>query len=681
MSTSLRILGLAAALGGLFVAAVVPACGGNPEIASTGGASSSSGTGKSSSSTSSSGVSTSSSGSGGASSSSSSGAGGTPPCTGDGDCAGKPGGAFCDTKTGQCVECLPTNDKCGMGQYCNASNTCVVGCGDDTDCNKPTVCDKGTHQCVGCQGDPDCMPGTICVMQACQPGCNPMHDCQMGSTCCSGQCADTTKDTKNCGGCNMPCPTPDNTVQACVASMCKIACEPAFADCDGTLMNGCEHNKLVDGPCLCAPGSMQACYQGAPGTQNVGPCKAGKQVCDPSGTSWGPCVGQVLPIPEICANNVDDDCNGAVDDVQDIDGDGWTRCNGDCCETLAQCSNPAQVNPGAFEIVGDGVDNDCDPNTSDVNPAAACSTMQKTASVTAQDLANAMDICQTTTANPPLPQKKWGLITSKLLLADGSNPNATALSDIQNKQIAALVDFGTVITPKKAKTFAGMSTGYMRDEDDLPPNPFIDPDPGTSLTTSLTISGAGGPLGFFSGKHGGALPSGNCNGMTCPTGTSANDSVNLELQIRVPTNAQSFSYDFRFFTAEYQAWQCTVYNDFFLALLTSGAAGIPADHQISFDANKNPISVNNAFFQVCPGNALNCGACPNGTGDLAGTGMELFSSGGGTTWLTTDAPVVPGETITLDFQIFDTEDHILDSLVILDNFRWNTQALPVGTHQ
>jgi hypothetical protein len=90
--------------------------------------------------------------------------------------------------------------------------------------------------------------------------------------------------------------------------------------------------------------------------------------------------------------------------------------------------------------------------------------------------------------------------------------------------------------------------------------------------------------------------------------------------------------------------------------------------------------VNNGFFQVCVPKGGICGACPFGNSELALTGMQLNNTGGGTTWLTTDAPVLPGETITLDLMIFDVSDHLLDSLTLLDNFRWNVQTAVVGTH-
>ena len=57
------------------------------------------------------------------------------------------------------------------------------------------------------------------------------------------------------------------------------------------------------------------------------------------------------------------------------------------------------------------------------------------------------------------------------------------------------------------------------------------------------------------------------------------------------------------------------------------------------------------------------------------------SVGGGTSWLTTDAPVLGGETITLDLTIFDVGDQGWDSHVLIDNFRWGLNTTTVGTHE
>ena len=69
-------------------------------------------------------------------------------------------------------------------------------------------------------------------------------------------------------------------------------------------------------PAACIPGNQNAClYTGPAGTENVGVCHAGKQVCDAQGHSFGPCAGEVLPAPkEDCGNAIDDDCNGQPND-------------------------------------------------------------------------------------------------------------------------------------------------------------------------------------------------------------------------------------------------------------------------------------------------------------------------------------------------------------------------------
>ncbi|HEX8117169.1 MAG TPA: putative metal-binding motif-containing protein [Pyrinomonadaceae bacterium] len=65
--------------------------------------------------------------------------------------------------------------------------------------------------------------------------------------------------------------------------------------------------------------------------------------------------------PEFCGDGLDNDCDGKVDcadetclnDCADRDGDGYSAAEGDCDD------DNAGVHPGATEICGDGVDNDC----------------------------------------------------------------------------------------------------------------------------------------------------------------------------------------------------------------------------------------------------------------------------------------------------------------------------------
>src|SRR5262249_23674010 len=146
----------------------------------------------------------------------------------------------------------------------------------------------------------------------------------------------------------------------------------------------------------------------------------------------------------------------------------------------------------------------------------------------------------------------------------------------------------------------------------------------------------------------------------------------LRARIRVPTNARGFSYQFKFYSAEFPEYLCNKYNDFFVALLSSSwtpdpkamppQMPLPADGNIALDAQGNPVSVDNGFFQVCfPPFGAAAGTCPSGTLELVDTGMggwgANLTDGGGTDWLTNEAPVVPGETIEIEFVIWDAGDH------------------------
>jgi hypothetical protein len=59
----------------------------------------------------------------------------------------------------------------------------------------------------------------------------------------------------------------------------------------------------------------------------VGACVLGTEVCELSGEigMWGACEGSILPGEEICANGVDDDCDGQVDE----------DCPEDCLKTVS----------------------------------------------------------------------------------------------------------------------------------------------------------------------------------------------------------------------------------------------------------------------------------------------------------------------------------------------------------
>jgi hypothetical protein len=166
--------------------------------------------------------------------------------------------------------------------------------------------------------------------------------------------------------------------------------------------------------------------------------------------------------------------------------------------------------------------------------------------------------------------------------------------------------------------------------------------------------------------HGGRLIGGYSGCPVIPGNTPVFDGVLLRLRVRVPTNANTISFNFAFLTSQFPD-VCTAYNDHFLALLTTNAAGVPADRNIIFDSLNRPMTVETVWYQICK--AVTYQPCPLGAGRLAGTGFDTVG-GGATDWLTSQALVVPGEIITLEFYLFDVGDHGWDTTVLLDNLQW-----------
>jgi hypothetical protein len=157
-------------------------------------------------------------------------------------------------------------------------------------------------------------------------------------------------------------------------------------NCDGSV-------DETNVPPVCTVGATRSCYSGPSATRGVGRCRDGLQTCitSSSGPAWDvSCVGEITPWPfdggEIAGNNVDDDCDGSVDEAppqtkicyRDVDGDTYghptdtqtvaatASCPTGYVERDLDCDDSrADVNPGRTEIQGNNLDDDCSSLTAD----------------------------------------------------------------------------------------------------------------------------------------------------------------------------------------------------------------------------------------------------------------------------------------------------------------------------
>ena len=420
-------------------------------------------------------------------------------------------------------------------------------------------------------------------------------------------------------------------------------------------------------------------------------------------------------------NGIDDDCDGQVDEGlpgSDMDKDGFTIKDGDCndgdkyinpgaieveglhCKKATDCpsgkcyggicrclktsdcsSGKACANNAACKVAGeackggkcistyscqvaqkglvqpnlrvcrDNTDNDCDKKIDEL--PTPCDDPAKLNQNDPYHYARAMELCDT--------DHKCGIESKcpgKLKCVNGQCSRMVIASfnskaDKRARAIATRFAQNGPFTPKFGKSFVILSSGLANYD----PKKTC-PQSGTNLSSSNTFTDP-----------------------DPKDKTPANDYIHLSLNILVPTNAQSFDFDFHFFSAEYPEWVGSKYNDTFWVQMKSQKF----NGNISFDKNGTPIRINNAFFSICdpsaskPQTAKMCtkpSSVLTGTGYAKDCGYSYEATGGSTDWLHTTAPVTPGEIITLTFSIFDKGDHILDSSVLIDNFRWKlTPAL------
>jgi hypothetical protein len=140
--------------------------------------------------------------------------------------------------------------------------------------------------------DPNINPGKMEICDGLDNDCDGQTDegFNVGQSCTVGvgECAGTGQYVCKADGSGTECNA--------------VAGAPSLEICDGK-DNDC--NGQTD------ENLTRACYTGPSGTQGVGECRAGTQIC--TNGVWGTCQGEVLPQSEIC-DGKDNNCNGEIDD-------------------------------------------------------------------------------------------------------------------------------------------------------------------------------------------------------------------------------------------------------------------------------------------------------------------------------------------------------------------------------
>jgi hypothetical protein len=336
--------------------------------------------------------------------------------------------------------------------------------------------------------------------------------------------------------------------------------------------------------------------------------------------------------------------------------------------------------PKNYDIPGNNCDDDGDGKVD--NPPSCDDGLALTGN--AEDFARAIGIC--TKAS----EKGYGLVSAKFTRGYERNDSP------KSEQHGILPKFGNVIKPREGASLGVLSTGYAREYDGNGKEPFGG------------VEDTGGLFPTLYGKDwydfGGGASNGESNGSAPPGFPKAaagcgqedivNDVISLKLEVKAPANVSGVKFDFNFYSGEWPAYICTPFNDGFIAFLTAKGFNGGKGDNMSFDKDNNPVSVNNGFFDRCTPNAeIGCASennkatstCPGGPAELAGTGFGIegawcgvyeggstgkSTNGGATGWLTSQAPIEPGETFTLELMIWDTGDAVLDSSVLVDGFSW-----------
>ncbi len=257
----------------------------------------------------------------------------------------------CNGRVDEDCACVP-----GMTQRCFPGDPALAGRG---------VCVYGTSTCEGTgefgswsacvgAGAPRAVECGMGMDFRCNGNVDEGCECAVGSTraCYTGPAGSEARGACRAGTQTCAAIPGGSAWGGCTGEITPAArdlCDGVDRDCNGTANDGC----------TCAIGANRLCYTGPAGTQSVGICRSGTQPCvrgaDGVSTAWGGCINEVRPAAaEVCANGLDDNCNGMVDEgcppPSTTCPTGQPRCGGVCCAAGEACAANICVGNGQLRF-------------------------------------------------------------------------------------------------------------------------------------------------------------------------------------------------------------------------------------------------------------------------------------------------------------------------------------------
>jgi hypothetical protein len=278
------------------------------------------------------------------------------------DCADTGGRAECDADVYAAHSprwvAVESDAQCdGLDNDCDGltDEACQCVDGDAQVCGQNVgQCTQGRQVCAGGRFGP--CDGVAATAEACDGVDNdcdgavdedaPTPACPLDQGVCAGASAVCTRgELAPCGA----------EAYGPAWQAAETFCDQRDNDCDGDTDEGCE----------CVDNTVQACGS------DTGACTRGMQTC--VGGRWGPCEGEIPPVPEAC-NGLDDDCDATPDDA--LPAPPCPLQAGICAGAVQTCGgvvgwsgacDAAEYGPrwvaAETDQNCDGLDNDCDGRT------------------------------------------------------------------------------------------------------------------------------------------------------------------------------------------------------------------------------------------------------------------------------------------------------------------------------